>query len=148
MAYMKRKKFLLVLLSLWFFIALFSVGYNTINSFFEIKNWSFLTDAQKRHRIFGDLYDFFVFVNVHTADKREILIFSKDVRTHYFGMYMLYPKIMTDTNSEENLIKIAKQATFPYIGTYDYRLHLDTYQEIASFSSPTTHDFGVLYKRK
>lgn len=145
---MKRKSLLFVLFSLWGLLAAGSVGYNAINTYAEVKNWYFLTDTQKREKIFGDLYTFFVFLHSQIQKEKELLLFSKDVRTHYFGMYTFYPTVITDTSSEKTLLQLAKSKKFRFIGTYNKTFSLEGYEQIAFFSSKTSENFGMLYKRK
>lgn len=137
-----------VLFSLWGLLAVGSVGYNAINTVSEIKNWYFLTDTQKREKIFGDLYSFFVFIQLQIKREKELLLFSKDVKTHYFGMYLFYPTVITDTSSEKILQQLAKSKKFRFIGTYNKTFFLEGYEQIASFSSKSSQNFGMLYKRK
>lgn len=145
---MSKKTILLILLALWGFLAISSVGYNILNTTYEIKNWYFLTDTQKRQKIFGDLYDFLIFAKNESYNPPKILVFSKDVRTHYFGMYMLYPTKIIDTNDEKKFLKMVKTKEFIYVATYSKTLDSNTYRQVATFSSKTTKTFGILYKKK
>lgn len=144
---MHKRWGLVIIIIVWCVVAIGSVGYNSINTVFEIKNWYFLTDTQKREKIFGDLYTFLIFTKNHSDNAEKILIFSKDVRTQYFGMYTLYPIKITSTSSKQKLMTLAQTKQFLYIATANETLTSPYYQKIASYTE-TNSGFGVLYKKK
>lgn len=141
-----RKKILLLFITVWFLFASFSVIYNSTNTISEIQNWYVLSDTEKRQKIFGDLYDFFVFVKHHIPDGSTVFVFSQDVRTHYFGMYMLYPTRQVDTNDQKTLMRMVSTKKYEYIATFNYAIRNPSYIEIAQFSTDTA--YGKVYKRK
>lgn len=81
----------LLILTLWTIISIGRIAVNISKIFIEERQWLFLNDDQKRNRIFGDVYTYIHFINDHTK-QGSILSFFDDVRTHYYGRYMLYPK--------------------------------------------------------
>jgi hypothetical protein len=131
---MSRSTFLFVLLGVWALLAIGSVGYNAVNTVSEVKNWYFLTDTQKREKLFGDLYTFFTFIDKNTPADASILIKSFDVRTFFLGRYYLYPK------------KITVGEGAPYIASFGSPLKLQDYVLIETCSMKEQK--GFLYKKR
>ncbi len=141
---MKKRNFLFVLLSFYCFIAVGIVGYNIVTTVSEIKDWYFLTDIQKRHKIFGNLYDFFTFIDKNTPENAKILIVSSDVRTFFLSRYYLYPKKIIVLSSPKDIsdLKIA----YEYIASYGMPLSLNEYSLILTCGAKDGK--GFLYKKR
>lgn len=137
-----------VLLSLWIVFSLVSVVYNTLKIFPETKQWFFLSDLQKRQQIFGDIYDFLVFIEKNTSYNSDVAILSADVKTHYLSLYYLYPRKIVDTSTQSRLSTLATSKKITYIATYNNSIDYPQYEKIASFSSTNNNSFGHLYKIK
>lgn len=140
---MDRKKILYVLLFLYFLIAIGNVGYNTIKTYSEIREWYFLTDTQKRYKLFGDLYTFFIFLDKNTPPKASLLIVSKDVRTFYLGRYYLYPKKITVVSLPKD---IKMQASPQYIASFGSPVKLQNYSLIKTCGMKEQK--GYLYRKR
>lgn len=141
-----KNKILLSIISIWIILAVFGVAYNCVKSVAEIKTWAFLSDAQKKEMLFGDLYDFLVFIEKHTNKNAHILIFSKDVRTFYYSIYNLYPRIISVATNKQDLAKSLAKTKYDYVVLYDQNASVSGYKLEASYSSKLTKDFGGIYK--
>lgn len=143
---MKKIKLLNLFLTLYFLIAVGALFYNGIKTYFEIKEWYFLSDTQKRHHLFGDIYDFFAYINKHTPPKSSILIVSKDVRTFFLGRYYLYPRKLQVVTSEA---EVGKQTFLPeYVSSYKIPIHITGYSLIGTIILKDSKTSGFLYKKK
>lgn len=143
---MKRKLLLLLFLG-WLLLSVSDVFYNSVKSISEVKSWAFLSDSQKKQMIFGDLYNFLIFIGNHTQKTDHILIFSKDVRTFFYGAYTLYPRIISVADNNHDFTKQIGRTNFDDIVLYDQYQNLDGYRLVASYSSKILKDFGGIYKR-
>jgi hypothetical protein len=142
-----RNKLLLLLFTGWILLAVFDVFYNSVKSVSEFKTWFFLSDVQKKQMIFGDLYDFLIFIGDYTQKSDHILIYSKDVRTFFYGAYTLYPRIISVADNNPDFTKLIGKTKFDYVVLYDDKQNFNGYQLIASYSSKISKDFGGIYKR-
>lgn len=136
---------LLFLIFFWVGFAIFSVFYNSQKAISEVREWGPLTDGQKRQKIFGNIYNFFLFIEQHTDENAQVLVFSTDIQTSYLSKYYLYPRIINSTDDKEQFLQIAKNSTYPYLAIYGSTIDLDSYKLIAS--SNDSQQF-TLYKRK
>lgn len=136
------------LILLWIIFAFFNVFYNTRKTIQEVREWTPLSDSQKRHKLFGDLYDFFTLIKNHTGTKAHVLIFSTDDRTRFLSIYYLYPRIIESTNDNKKFIELARSKKFTYISSFDNPIRTKNYIQIVSFSSKTSSNFGSIYKLK
>lgn len=141
---MSRKTFLFVLLVAWGILAIGSVGYNAVNTVSEVKNWYFLTDTQKREKLFGDLYTFFTFIDKNTPEDASILLKSFDVRTFFLGRYYLYPKKITVVESSKD---IKAQVSPQYVASFGSPMKLQDYVLIETCSMKKTKQKVFLYKK-
>lgn len=138
--------FLLLILG-WLLLSVFDVFYNSVKSVSEFKTWAFLPDGQKKEMIFGDLYDFLIFVGNHTKESDHLLIFSKDVRTFYYGAYTLYPRIISVADNRQDFSRLFERNKFKYVVLYDNSMTLSGYTLVASYSSRISKDFAGIYKQ-
>ncbi len=137
-----------LLIFLWIILAFFNVFYNSWKTISEVREWAPLSDSQKRHKLFGDLYDFFVLIKNHTGTKDHVLIFSNDGRTHFLSIYYLYPRIIESTNDDKRFIELFRSKKFTYIASFDNPALSKDYIQIASYSSKTSANYGSIYKLK
>src|SRR5882724_6103981 len=105
------KSIIKVLLFIMIISACFNVVYNSVKTISEVKEWTPLSDTQKRHKIFGDLYDFLILVKTYTKNDDHILIYAKDgekYQTYFLSIYYLYPRRITSTVDNNEFIQVAK----------------------------------------
>jgi len=128
-------------------MSVFNVFYNSVKSISEIKNWAFLSDYQKREKIFGDLFVFIDLINKNTKNKSEILIIAKDEMPFYLSRYFLFPKKVYRQDSL-NIAQIDKEKKYQYIAVYNQEVELKNYRQIKMFKSENEKNFGILFKIK
>lgn len=133
---------------LWIFLAFFSLVYNLGKTYFEIKEWASLSDSEKRYKIFGDVYDFNIFLNNNTNKNAYILLYSQDTIAYYLGRYLIYPKKIVNKTNKNEFLNLVKKKSYTYVATYNTDVPFEGYIKVASFSSKTLKNFGGLYKRK
>lgn len=133
------RKIFFILISLWFVIAVFSLTYNSLKAFSEVRTWGGLSDTQKRQKIFGDSYNFINFLKNNTHGK-QILFFSNDSEVYYLARYSLYPQEIYWNEND-------KISRFKYIATYNHDLVPNGYELVATFSAKSTN-YGFLYHKK
>lgn len=143
-----KNNILTVLFFLWVIIAIFNVCYNTVKAVSEVKQWAFLTDQEKRYEIFGDPYNFCLFINKNTPKNAHVLFFSGDLMQYYLARYYVYPRIIINTNSKSGLKNLAKTGKFTYIVFYNSPVALKNYKKIATFSGKKNNFYGALYELK
>jgi len=137
-----RTKLLYLLLIFWIIISIFDVGYNFIKLFSEAKFWVPLSEFQKRHEVYGNIFDFTIFVEKHTDNKSSILIYSKDDKAFFLGRYFLYPRSIKVVSDKVKINQAIKEANYNYIALDNYVKNFDGFTPIASGSS------WIIYKRK
>lgn len=150
----KINKVLLLLLSVWIFVSLTRTFYNLSKTYTEEKNWIGLTDEQKRGKFFGDTHYFLRFLDSHTSNKSQILLFTNDLRTHYLGRYYLYPsKIIGE---HDTFLWYPKKDIYDYIAIYPANSSLleeaKSSSNIVKFKKIATYkgkngQIGILYKK-
>lgn len=121
------KKIFIILIALWTLISIAAIFHNALKLSSEVKEWVFISDQEKRYKIFGDLYNFFIFIDKNT-DNEKILIVSDDVRTFYLGAYYLYPKKI-DVISESEI------DSFKYFENYKYVALFNVEKKLKGFST-------------
>ncbi len=141
------KKVFLSLFFLWIILSILTLPYNALNTVLDIKSWFFLTDNQKREKIFGDTYDYIYFINSKTPKNSNIYIFSKDGKIGLIARYFLYPRKLYVTKDDSNLINLLKHESFDYISLYDKEKIIQNYKLFAKYQSKTTFHFGIIYKK-
>src|SRR5882724_2591756 len=112
------KKILSLLIFLWIIFAFFNVLYNTQKSFSEIKEWGFLSDSEKRHKIFGDIYNFIIFIDTNTKNNAQVLIFSDNDMMYLLSRYYLYPRLVNITNNKKELNILISSGKYLYVASY------------------------------
>ena len=142
------KAIFIFLIFLWILLSFFNIFYNLKKTVSEIHEWGSLSDNQKRNKIFGYSHDFFTIIKDHTEKDTKILIFSKDTKTHFLSIYYLYPRRITSTDNEKDFLKLVRTKKYQYIAAYDIPILARDYNQIASFSSMTSTDYGSVYKIK
>lgn len=143
-----KKTIFFTALLFWIALAFFNTFFNTVKTVYEINDWAFLSDTEKREKIFGELYDFLVFVDDHTDDRKKVLLYANDVRTFYLGRYYLYPNYISTAKTKKETIEQSKTKKFQYIALFNDSLNSNDYKKIASFSSQKSFTYGTLYKLK
>lgn len=138
----------MLLLFIWVIVACLSLLYNTQKAFFEEVKWIGLSDAEKRYKIFGDIYPFLQFVKTNTKQDSKILLYSDHPMAFYFGIYTLYPRRIEIADNPKEVQKQLQEISFDFVVTYNKEFTFESYKEDASYSAKTTRDFGKLYKRK
>ncbi len=130
------------------FLGFFNIFFNMYKTISEIQEWVGLSDDQKRHKIFGDMHDFFTFIKRYTEKGDNILIFSQDGKTYFLSLYYLYPRIIASTKDEKEFQRLIYIKRYTYVASYDLPISSESYEMIASFSSQIHPHYGVLYKLK
>jgi hypothetical protein len=143
--YIIKKNIYLLLFLLFILFSVSANVYNVIKTSTEIKEWTPLTESQKRIKIFGNSYAFITMVNNHTKDNVHLLLYSKDDMTYYLTRYYLYPRIIIRANNEKEFLSLMKNNKFEYIAFYDTNYPLKFYKKVTSFTSVDSKDFGSLY---
>ena len=143
-----KKNIFTILLILWILIAIFNIFYNTLKSVTEARQWVNLTDQEKRYQIFGDIYGFCMFINSNTPTNAHILIYSKDSMVYFLCRYYSFPRLMTNSDDNKQLLNLAKTNNFAYVVLYNNTISLTNYQMRAMFSTKTKKNIGVIYKKE
>ncbi len=80
-------KILTPLIILWFTVSLVRLGYNYLKIYTQERDWIFLTDYQKKARMFGQ-----DFINISQPDFcANYPQVQPGSRLYYFNFYYLYP---------------------------------------------------------
>ncbi len=141
-----KKNTLFILIIFFICIAWFNIFYNLNKTVYEMKNWVFLSDTQKRVKIFGELYEITQLIDKNTTKKSKILLVTDKKMLYYLTRYYLYPRRIYPTTAKE-LASTNKQNKYPYIFVYNTKISTNAYKEIASFSSKSGN-YGRLYIKK
>lgn len=112
------KKLIFFLLIIWIALSIFRTFYNLSKVFTEEKNWIFLSDEQKRERIFKDLHKIFRIVEEKTDKNSNIIFFSKDKKEYYLGRYYLYPRRLYYIDSINKIDNLQNKSKYNYIFIY------------------------------
>ena len=142
-----KVKILLTLMSIWVILGFLNVFYNTYKTISEAKQWLFISDQEKRYKIFGDLYTFFIDINKDTPNNTHVLIYSKDVRTFYLGIYYLYPRIISTVDSIDKFTVLTTSKNYNYIAIYNEKIPVIGYKEIRKYRSKSSKSFWIIYKK-
>jgi hypothetical protein len=141
-------KILFFLITLWIILSCVNIFYNAGKSISEIKEWGFLSDSQKRQKIFGDLYSFIKLVDEKTNTNARILIISNENAPYYLARYYLYPKKVYSLSESNFIQEVDKQKKIEYIVSYNKNIFLNNYKKIASFKQPASNNYGSIYIKK
>jgi hypothetical protein len=144
----KRIIVFFVFILFWFFLSIFNVFYNSAKSISEFHTWAYLSNIQKKQKIFGDQYNYFLFIDDHTNKNAKILFLSSDVMAFYYGRYQNYPRLLSWVKDTVEVKQALRMQKYSYIATYDTELRREDYILVASFSGQQSSHFGYLYKRK
>lgn len=142
------KKGYLLFFCIWVFLAFGNIVLNYVKAGTQENSLFFLSEQQKKHVIFGDLYNVLELINSTTPISSHILLYTNDPRAFYFGIYTSYPRIISVAKTPKELINETQRVKFMFIVTYNNSLALNNYQQIASYTSKTSKNFGIVYKRK
>jgi hypothetical protein len=141
------EKFFLILILLWVALSFFDVSYNLVKSVSEAKFWLPLSESQKRHEIFGNIYDFINFVKNNSQEKSRILIFAKNDFAYFLGRYYLYPREIAVVSDLDKFKLAEKTKKYNYIAVFNKVIALDSYDLIASYSARDFVNWSI-YKTK
>jgi len=145
------KHFFNVLIVIWIAIACFNVLYNLQKTYTEFKEWAFLSDSEKRHKIFGNLYDFQMLIRQNTRPNDRILIFhngGEQYQIYFFSIYNLYPRRIRTTISKKEFRELLNNKQFPYVAALNFPIESKHYKKVASFSAQRSDEYGSIYKLK
>ena len=132
---------------LWVLFSFFSVGYNLIKVTPEVREWFFLTDNEKRSKLFGDTYALLEIIRSKTEENTEIAIFSPDIKTHYLSIYYLYPRKTIVFNNEKEFISSISHKKYNYVVSSNLPIDLKNYERIATSSSLFSQSTAYFYKK-
>jgi len=127
-------KIFFVVVFIWIVLSVFDVGFNFIKSFSEAKHWLPLSDVQKRHEIYGNIYDFVAFINNHTENYSSILVYSKSDLAYYLGRYYLYPRNINVISNKNEINQILTKKYFNYVALDNYQQNFNEYTVLVSVS--------------
>ena len=144
----KKKSIFTVLISCWIIFAFFNILYNSAKTVSEIKVWTPLSDAQKRQKIFGDSYNFSVFINTHTTKHAKILFYSETSMPYFYARYYSYPRLLYWYQNPDDYVKSTYPKRFDYIALYNSHNFFGGYVMQATYSAKQSGISGSLYKRK
>ena len=102
----------------WFILATIRTIYNFSKVFTEEKDWIFLTEDQKRQKIFGDLNSFLKFVEKNTSPNSSILFLGPGGKSYYLGRYYLYPRRLVYITNPKEIENVIKNCSYTYFLTY------------------------------
>lgn len=142
-----KENILLFFVGLWILIATLNVFYNAGKTVFEVKEWAFLSETEKRYKLFGDLHNFFIFIGNNTEIHDQILIYSKDIKTFYLSKYYLYPRVIYSTDNVKEFMKLANNNDYKYIAVFENDFRSSNYEMVAFVPLQKLTGFS-LYKRK
>ena len=142
----KKKTILFIVVFFWVVFSVFNTLFNTAKSYSEVKEWAYLSDTQKRHKIFGNIYDFCIFLNENTPKDAEILVYSNDVKTYYLCLYYLYPRSLYVADDKKQFNDFVQKKRYKYIATFNSSLILQHYKQIANNKNNKNQWSGYLFK--
>jgi hypothetical protein len=94
---------------LWFLVSILRTFYNIARLFPEIKEWMFLSEDQKRIKMFGDNYSFVQFIKENLEQGSSVAIYTPDStisrQLHLLSTYYLYPGKILFLHNLNNLEK-------------------------------------------
>lgn len=143
----KLQIILCILIILWVIISSFDVTYNSLKTVSEAKHWISLSDFQKRHEIFGDIYNFINFVKNKSSEHTSILIYSDNDMVYYLGRYYLYPREISVAPNAQQFDSLQQSKKFDYVALFDKTTVVSNYPFLVSKSSGQ-HDFWSMYKKQ
>ena len=157
MLYALIKYLLLMLVFFWFAISLLRTGYNLSKVYTEERAWIFLSDEEKRNKIFGDLHIFFRFVQKNTKEGSRILFLSPGGKTYYVGLYYLYPTKITYVKNSMEARGLMEKNKFDYLLVYQtqeldldenesFSWQIDELKASSTYMSLEKKSIGRLYK--
>lgn len=117
------------ILVLWMFISVLRLGNNLSKIYTEERNWIFISDEQKRKMLFGNLNDFYRFLEKNTPENSEMVLLAPEGKSNYLSKYYLYPRIVIYTKSPSDAEKLIKSKKFNYFVLYN-----DNMEELKKFS--------------
>ncbi len=131
----------IIVLFILLILSIARLGNNFIKIYTEERQWIFLTDEQKREKIFGEIYSYISFIQNNTSNKSSIISFNADAKTYYLGRYFLYPK---------KFISYAKQSDFVNninSNIYDYVIYKATKNDdMKDIDNALSHNRYILIK--
>lgn len=128
-------------------LAFFNVIYNAINTISEVRIWVPLSDDQKREKIFGESYDFSVFINANTTKDANILLYSDEGMPYFYSRYYSYPRHIYWYQNKDEYVRSKYPKKFDYVAVYNMNIPLEGYKKVATFSVKNSRVIGSLYKR-
>lgn len=143
-----------ICIGIWSLISFTRTMYNVSKIFTEENKWVYLTQDQKRKKIFGEVYSFYTFVKDNTNEKSKILFLSPSGKTYYLARYYLYPRIIIYQKDIQGVKReLAKNSQYNYLMvllTNDPDLHENKFVEISNtvYGEPITFLSRTIYPYK
>jgi len=121
----------ILLIIVWFVISIIRVANNVLRIYTQERQWIFLTDDQKREKLFGEPFDFLTLIANKTPSTAKIATFlpKPDIEpgSFYLSQYFLYPRnVQSISPINEGILKKDK---FEYLAIYypkNYKLTINT----------------------
>lgn len=109
---------LFFLLGVWVLFASLRMMYNFSKLYTEEMQWFFLSDYDKREKLFGDIHLLYTNLNP-VIDNHDVLLLTKDGKEFFLGRYYLYPQKIYWAKSEDEAVKLIKTRKYPFFVIYD-----------------------------
>lgn len=106
---------LFLLIFSWGLLAIVRSFYNFSKIYSEERSWIFLSDSEKRTRLFGDLYSVAVDVDSKTPVSSRILLLAPGGKTFFLSRYYLYPRRLVYVRSVKEMQEELKKNSFDYL---------------------------------
>lgn len=129
-----RENIIFALLLLWVIIGVLGVVYNTRKGFFEIREWGFLSQEDKKHKLFGDYYAFYKFLKAN-SNSEDIVLFTNDPMAFFLPRYFLYPQRIYWISYEKDFLSKLTQSKNETFFIYDLDFDLKDHIVVATFSA-------------
>lgn len=107
-----------IVVSFWLVLSVVRVGYGYLKIYTQEKDIIFLSDEQKKQIQFGDLHNFYTFVNTHTESNSKIAFLSPGRKAYFLSRYYVHPRKIYYAQDTQSLEYIMKAKKIDYIVVY------------------------------
>lgn len=142
-----KKLIFKLLLFLLISLSILSVFININKSFSEFKTWGHLTDFEKRNKIFGDTYDYLLFIDKNSNNENKVLIYSEDIQAPQLARYYLYPVLVDVVEDKEELIINSRNKEYNLLFSFNYKPKIKDFEFVKS-EKLTNKKEAFFYRRK
>lgn len=140
------RKILIVLILFWIALSVLRLSFNLSKLITEEQEWLFLSDDEKKSKIFNNYYNLNKFLLINTRSKSKILLVTKDGMLYYYSRYDLYPREVYWQKDITSISELGGKYDYIFLDQRDFKsLSNSDLEKVNSFI--TTDIKGVLYKR-